>query len=373
MVIAEKQLTTVSMEWDAATLKSIKAVAACAMRRTTKPVLGSVLMYTEGNTLTVTAGSLTERFTRTLDVDTYGAPHVAVCLDAAVLRGLKVSKGKRLRVDMSSAAVTIDGLRSLGIDAREYPNAPKMDASKLTRYELYADYFDSLAACVPFAATSETRPVLMGICHRGSEVMSTDTYRMLRCRPCVTFGTDITVPASVAGTLKTLFPSRATLDTDGYWARYTSADTTAYVRLIEGAYPDLTRIWPTSYLYQGSIPSPAQWATPFRQAASIQRAHKVENLVAMLELAPGEDIYITAKNPDQEYTAELPVDTLPYSERVTRAVNAAYFADALDAVPDDGAVLGLARGSRPEDGLFTLISPDNKRQALVLGVRLAHQ
>lgn len=216
--------------------------AMVAARRTTLPVLQAVLMET-------TEGGL--RLTST-DFDVWSVVTVA-CEAEPGLRALIPHdtlsqavgrmKADLLRVEIEGCGVTLDGsVRILGMDPDEFPELRAVEAEAWTVEGLA----EALREAAPYTSSETARPTLNGIYvdTERSRVVALDGHKVIvRDLPGAKGGAPILLPKSVPSALAHMGETLS-VRSDGRHARFDSDAGTVYARLVEGNYPDWTRVTP---------------------------------------------------------------------------------------------------------------------------------
>ena len=365
---------------NASHIRALRAVAACARKRSTKPILTTVMLTLSYDKLTVTASDLDLYVERDLSlyVEIESGLEFSSCLPANALLGLKTSKARpSVQMLVHPEWVDIDALKTFTADAREFPARPATPDSEA--HAVHLSYFAGLLAAAPCAATSETRPTLQAICHRNGQLVATDSHRMVRINGAPQFEQDLLLPAEYAHTLHSLFPAGgASVSADALGVHYASTDTRVWVRPVQGAYPDVSRIVPDDflhpYVYSCAIDNVAPWVAAHERALGVVKARpgKVgkdddpNNIVRLSMSSSSQAAALSARHADRgaSFSAELS-HTPIRGDGITLAYNAQFMLDALRQV-GDGATFNFTGTATA----FTLLSADRKRPALILPIKV---
>ena len=360
---------------NASHIRALRAVAACARKRSTKPILTTVMLTLSYDKLTVTASDLDLYVERDLSlyVEIESGLEFSSCVSADLIKKLKAPKaGDAIKLLVTPEYVDIDGLKEFTADAREFPAMPHVDADA---HAVDPAYFDGLLAAAPGAATSETRPTLTAVCHQNGQLLATDSHRMLRVDGVPHFERDVLVPAAYAKTLHRLFAGHsASVSADTAWIHYATDDTRVWVRQVQGKYPDMSRILPphSSFVYSCFIGDVAPWIDAHEGALRVVKARPGKagkdddpnNLVRLSLSTSGATLSARHADRGASFSTELP-QTPVRGDGITLAYNAAFMLDALRQV-GDGATFNFTGTATA----FTLLSADRKRLALILPLKV---
>lgn len=178
------------------------------------------------------------------------------------------------------------------VSPSEFPKFPSMplDAPRMI---VHRRYFEDLAACAMSASEHETRPILLAVSHAGNTLVSTDSYRLLRCEQSDPFPASANVPAAIAPLLAKTFDTAIVRFTDAH-AEYTDGATTITTRLIAGNYPDTSRIMPTQHKTSLTLPDVAPWIAALDACI---RVHPKKGGDTTLDIRDG-SVAISATNHD---------------------------------------------------------------------------
>lgn len=233
-----------TVELTATDIKAIKSVLTAVPRKTHKPILYGVLVTVAQDSITFTATDLTVYVSRTVSTTVWG-DDVTTVVPSHVFMDMKAVKGKTVRLTVTPNSATVDGVTVPTHDAREYPLPPTVGDTVYTAILDATRYLTDFSACATFAATSESRPILRAVHHIGGIIEATDSHKLLRCETGKDFPS-LNVPSDISGVLSKVFDGMKVVNMtcDQYLTQYQAADATIIVRLMEGQYPDVSRVIP---------------------------------------------------------------------------------------------------------------------------------
>ena len=256
-----------------------------------------------------------------------------------------------------------------GIDAAEYPKLPVFHESR--SIEMPSDLIKEMIRSTAFAAsTSEVRPILTGLYFTLNQesltLTATDGLRLatktapVEKTPEQLFSAIL--PAKSLVELSKLLPDDARpvvmQFTDSH-SLFAIDSTLFYTRLIEGSYPDTSRIVPTTHKTEVEIPAELL-SGALDRAALIARER--ENHMVRLEIQ-GDELTVSSSSPEIGNVSEKAYANGKTGDDLLIAFNAKYVLEALRACSGDISILFnganqpfIIREKDHEDGL-QLISP----------------
>ncbi|WP_137601944.1 DNA polymerase III subunit beta [Paucilactobacillus nenjiangensis] len=272
---------------------------------------------------------------------------------------IEVTDGFQTQITSGTAAFTINGQ-----DANNYPHLPEIDGDNTI--SLAGDVLkEVIGQTVLAVSTQESRPILTGVHLILSEnqllAVATDSHRLAQRK--------IALPAAVAETHDVIIPGKSLQElsrmiTDGNQeiqlriadnqVLFLLGDTLFYSRLLEGNYPDTTRLIPDS-----SDTTVELNAATF--LAAIERAsllsHESRNNVVKLNVQPEDQLAeISGNSPDvgnvEEQIGVENVDGQP----VEISFNPDYMKDALRSFGQSQIKMSFTSALRP----FTLVPTENE-------------
>ena len=272
---------------------------------------------------------------------------------------IEVTDGFQTQITSGTAAFTINGQ-----DANNYPHLPEIDGDNTI--SLAGDVLkEVIGQTVLAVSTQESRPILTGVHLILSEnqllAVATDSHRLAQRK--------IALPAAVAETHDVIIPGKSLQELSRMIADgnqeiqlriadnqvlFLLGDTLFYSRLLEGNYPDTTRLIPDS-----SDTTVELNAATF--LAAIERAsllsHESRNNVVKLNVQPEDQLAeISGNSPDvgnvEEQIGVENVDGQP----VEISFNPDYMKDALRSFGQSQVKMSFTSALRP----FTLVPTENE-------------
>lgn len=344
-----------------------KAVAV----RTTKQVLTGILLEVSEGTLTVTAYDLElgiqDRIEadekNELQIETPGSIVLPARYFSDVIRKLpnsvlSISVNNNYMTSIESGQVEF---HLHGIDAAEFPKLPVFHSASYL--QLPSDLLREFIRTTAFAAsTSEVRPVLTGIHidHRDGRLTftATDGLRMaMRSGSFEDSGvpnwTAVLPGKSLQELAKVLSDDAepTTLQLTESHSLFVIGHTHFYTRLIDGTYPDTSRIIPKAYRTEIRL-DVSTVASAIDRAALIARDR--DNHMVRLEVK-GSQMTFSSSSPEIGNVSESVEAIQKDGEDFQIAFNAKYVLDALGAF-EDGEVIVRFNGSNQP---FTITEPDS--------------
>lgn len=344
-----------------------KAVAV----RTTKQILTGILLEVSEGTLTVTAYDLElgiqDRIEadekNELQIETPGSIVLPARYFSDVIRKLpnsvlSISVNNNYMTSIESGQVEF---HLHGIDAAEFPKLPVFHTASYL--QLPSDLLREFIRTTAFAAsTSEVRPVLTGIHidHRDGRLTftATDGLRMaMRSGSFEDSGvpnwTAVLPGKSLQELAKVLSDDAepTTLQLTESHSLFVIGHTHFYTRLIDGTYPDTSRIIPKAYRTEIRL-DVSTVASAIDRAALIARDR--DNHMVRLEVK-GSQMTFSSSSPEIGNVSESVEAIQKDGEDFQIAFNAKYVLDALGAF-EDGEVIVRFNGSNQP---FTITEPDS--------------
>jgi len=246
----------VEIERDAL-LGALEQVAGVVERRNTIPVLSNLLLIVDGGTLSVTGTDLDIEAT----ASAVAAGELRTTVPAEkILAAVKSFKSGKLTIATVDGrqAVTVKqgrGVRTLStLPAEDFPKRPAL--GKAVSFSIpCASLARIFAKCTVAQSSDETRYYLMGVFLHTTDTKlrgaATDGHRLIRVEADLPDGAgdmaDIIVPKkAVAQVLQMIGKSTGEIavQTNGTAIAFQKGDSTIISKLIEGTYPDYSRVIP---------------------------------------------------------------------------------------------------------------------------------
>lgn len=358
----------------------LQTVSKAVAVRTTKQVLMGILLETSERGLTATAYDLELGIQTHLKADDDNGLMImdpgAIVLPARyALDVVKKLPSELITLNVSNNYMTEIQTASVefhlhGIDAAEFPKLPVFHNAK--SIQLQSDILKRLIRSTAFAtSTSEVRPILTGI-HLEStanrlQFTATDGLRLstrfVEFENAVEDSWNVILPAKSLNELLKILPdnnSQVQIQFTNSHSLFSLDDTLFYTRLIDGAYPDTSRIVPTDHKTE-VILSATEITNAIDRAALIARDR--DNHMIRMELQ-NDTLTVSSSSPEIGNVSESVHALSKIGDDMNIAFNAKYVLDALKAMETDELSIRFSGGNQPfvirqhgqEDGL-QLISP----------------
>lgn len=259
----------------------------------------------------------------------------------------------------------------IGQEASEYPLLPEIQDDR--QFIIPADLLKSIVRETVFAvSTSESRPVLTGVhwqVKNGELVcVATDSHRLARRK--------VTLEQLPEGEYSVVIPGKSLNDLSkiigdsshpvhiamtSQQVLFKTANVLFYSRLLEGNYPDTSRLIPTEYKTTVTINGKALFHAIDR--ASLLAREERNNIVRLSSLE-GNIVEISSSSPEIGEVEEEIQSTTIVGEEIKISFSAKYMMDALRALDGQDVTIQLAGPMRPfiinsihDDAVLQLIVP----------------
>lgn len=259
----------------------------------------------------------------------------------------------------------------IGSDAVEYPQLPELTENQ--QFTMPADLLKSVIRETVFAvATSESRPVLTGVNLKikNDELIcvATDSHRLARRK--VTLENLPEVEQSVVIPGKSLNELNKVLEDSTNLVQivitsqqvlFKTGNVLFFSRLLEGNYPDTSRLIPEEYQTYVTIDGKSLLQAIDR-ALLVARGDR--NNVVRFEIVDGQTVEISSNSPEiGKVQEEIPVKALE-GENLKISFSAKYMMEALKAIDGQDVVIQFTGTMRPfilrsvhDDAILQLILP----------------
>ncbi|MDT3391608.1 MAG: DNA polymerase III subunit beta, partial [Bacillota bacterium] len=271
---------------------------------------------------------------------------------------LEVKDNFQTELRSGPAAFTINGL-----DANNYPNLPVIDTDK--QVVLDAAVLKQLIAQTVIAVSNqESRPILTGIhlvlANQELLAVATDSHRLSQRKIQLDIDADIHYDVIIPG--KSLVELSRTLgdDVENVEMRiaenqvlFVAGTTSFYSRLLEGNYPETSRLIPTSSSTQVEFNAP-QLLSAIERASLL--SHESHNNVVKLALDPATNkVTIYGNSPDVGNVEESLNGQNLSGEELEISFNPDYMKDALRSFGQTEIRVAFTSALRP----FTLVPTED--------------
>ena len=353
-------------------LKSLSHVQSVVERRNTIPILSNVLIEaSENGAIKLTATDLDLQIVETFaaDVETPGATTVSAHTLFEIAR--KLPEGSQVQLQAADGRMAVNAGRArFSLATLPRDDFPMIAEGELpTRFEIQAASLIEIIDKTRFAiSTEETRYYLNGIFLHVSDdpepvikAAATDGHRLARVtlpRPAGAEGMpDIIVPRKCIGEIRKLLDESGDniiqVDLSASKIRFTFDNAVLTSKLIDGTFPDYSRVIPTGNDKLLKI-DPKSFSQGVDRVATIA----TEKTRAVKMALENDKVTLSVTSPDNGTAAEeVPAD---YSSQPFEiGFNANYLKDILGQIEGDTVELHLADAGAP-----TLIRQDDKSPAL---------
>ncbi len=313
------QFTTCQFDLD----NALRTIAPAIGVRSSHPILDCCLIQAAGGIMSVTGFNLDLGITVTAPavVETEGA----VALPYRLLAGLVSRMEADEAVTVRDGAITASS-GSYGLAAQDAADYPAMPAVEAPSAELALSA--GVRACMTAASTDASKALLQGIHLANGHMEATDGHRLMRYAVDLPSGIDLVLPAS---TMRLLQDHTVAIAHSGGQAVITTDDNiTIYSRILDGTYPDITKLIPADFNHTITIDR-HRLTRALERVAIIADAH---NSIVKVE-AVGGTIAITAEADANNGKELLATDGTATG---TWAFNVHYLLDGLKAFKGHDAV-----------------------------------
>ena len=259
----------------------------------------------------------------------------------------------------------------IGQDSSEYPSLPELSADQ--QFTIPADLLKSIIRETVFAvATSESRPVLTGVnwnIHNGELIcVATDSHRLARRKvkleqlpPEIN---NVVIPGKSLNELNKILEDSTNpvqIVITSQQVLFKTEDVLFFSRLLEGNYPDTSRLIPTDFKTSVTIDGKALLQAIDR--ASLL-AREDRNNVVRFETIENNVVEISSNSPEiGKVEEEITVSNME-GEGLKISFSAKYMMEALKAIDGQDVVIQFAGAMRPfiirsihDDAILQLILP----------------
>jgi len=347
-----------------------RAVAA----RTTLPITNNVLLATESSRLKLAATNLEMAISCWIGakVEDEGAITVPARLLSDFIGSLPAEK---VNINLSPQTKTLGmkcarfEARISGVDAKDFPPIPKVEAGITTKVEVEA-LRQGISQVVFAAATEESRPVLTGVDAKfeGSKVTlaAADGFRLavytMPLAEAVSKATEVIIPARTLAELNRLIaeqeePVEITVNPDKGQALFKLKNIELVSQLIQGTFPNYAQLIPQSHTTKATI-GVADFLRATKTASIFARdGSGIIRLVVTpgAETAPGKVVVSARSEEVGDDVGEI--DAVVEGEESKIAFNGKYLTDVLGVLHETQVALEMASPSSP--GVIRPVGSDN--------------
>ncbi|MED1795366.1 MULTISPECIES: DNA polymerase III subunit beta [Brevibacillus] len=331
---------------------AVSHVSKAVSSRTTIPILTGIKIKTDDEGLTLTASDSDISIEVQIPLEEAGEWGVTIHQPGSIVLTARIFSEIVRKLPSNEIDIKVDDrlvtqIRSgqaeftiNGMDANEYPQLPHLEEDKV--FSVPCDLLKSMIRQTVFGvSTSEMRPILTGLMwslEKGQlRFVATDSHRlasrtaMVECREDLSFH-NVVVPGKSCNELVKI------LDDEQNPADIVVADNQIlvkskhilfYSRLLEGTYPDTTRIIPQGSKTEITV-STKEFLQSIERASLLSREGK-SNVVKLVTLPDG-TVEITSNAPEIGKVTDILAPKAMNGEELKISFNAKYMIDALRAI-----------------------------------------
>ncbi|WP_419878172.1 DNA polymerase III subunit beta [Brevibacillus centrosporus] len=331
---------------------AVSHVSKAVSSRTTIPILTGIKIKTDDEGLTLTASDSDISIEVQIPLEEAGEWGVTIHQPGSIVLTARIFSEIVRKLPSNEIDIKVDDrlvtqIRSgqaeftiNGMDANEYPQLSHLEEDKV--FSVPCDLLKSMIRQTVFGvSTSEMRPILTGLMwslEKGQlRFVATDSHRlasrtaMVECREDLSFH-NVVVPGKSCNELVKI------LDDEQNPADIVVADNQIlvkskhilfYSRLLEGTYPDTTRIIPQGSKTEITV-STKEFLQSIERASLLSREGK-SNVVKLVTLPDG-TVEITSNAPEIGKVTDILAPKAMNGEELKISFNAKYMIDALRAI-----------------------------------------
>ncbi|MFD2368945.1 DNA polymerase III subunit beta [Brevibacillus sp. GCM10020057] len=331
---------------------AVSHVSKAVSSRTTIPVLTGIKIKTDDEGLTLTASDSDISIEVQIPLEEAGEWGVTIHKPGSIVLTARIFSeivrklpGNEIEIKVDERLVT--QIRSgqaeftiNGMDASEYPQLPHLEEDKV--FSVPCDLLKTMIRQTVFGvSTSEMRPILTGLMwslENGQlRFVATDSHRlasrtaMVECREDLSFH-NVVVPGKSCNELVKILDDEqnpADIVVAENQILVKSRHILFYSRLLEGTYPDTTRIIPQGSKTEITV-STKEFLQSIERASLLSREGK-SNVVKLVTLPDG-SVEITSNAPEIGKVTDILMPKAMNGEDLKISFNAKYMIDALRAI-----------------------------------------
>jgi DNA polymerase-3 subunit beta len=279
--------------------------------------------------------------------------------DIKQVKGIKNNEDYILEFEDKKA--TFNNITFNTYDVEDYPKSNKVnyvESVRVTNKEI-KKINESLLS----VSNKESRPILTGVLICSGKMISTDSHRLYMTSTDIQFDQDIVISSKGLNTLKDHFKTDIIVSLSDYYLKFEDDNTVIEVRLLEGNYPDVSRIIPDTYDNKTTfkINNLKQLVKTIEDAGKVSSD---KSQVMKFTVIKNEDLLISSSNIDKEY--ENYINTSDQNgEDLKIAMSCKFTLEALKQLNSNSVQFYFYGNMRP----FLIIGEDKETVTLVLPVR----
>ena len=354
--------------------RALSAVGRVASSKAGLPILGNILLRTEGSRLLVAATNL--EIAATYYVGAKVTKQGSLTLPARLV-GEFIASLPKGTIDISTKTTSMtlaSGKYSSimsGVDAAEFPELPSIDEKEAVAYTIsVADFKQAVSQTIVTTSSDVTRPVLTGVYWHSVDgelfLAGTDGYRLSERRLVKTKSeiAAIVPTSSLQEVLRTITDGIEEVEVlfDDTQVRFRVGDAEITSRLIDGNYPD----------YRQLIPKESDTSIQLR-ADEFARIVKIAGLFAR---ESGGSITLTADADTQQLSihsiaSELGENTSSADAKITTSgqvtLNSRYISEALGVL--DGDIIEFRFSGKLSPCVLTVVEKNTNYTHIIMPLK----
>jgi len=343
---------------------AIQHVSKAVASRTTIPILSGILVVADATAVTLTASDQTITIqsripleSETAVVGTVERPGRIVLTAKFFVEMIKKMPKDEIEIEIEEGFKTNlksgrTKLQLTGLDPDEFPTLPLIESDE--SFSIAASKLRDAIDKTKFAVTTnEGTPVLMGVLLNLSDseirLVATDRHRMATLNEQVdtdTIFSNVLIGGKELGELYKVLPndnSLVTISVVDNQASFQAENLSFFVRMVDGTYPDTSKIIPTSFKTEVTLNRKAL-EDSIDRAYLISKEEKTNIIRLMSNESGGITVSSTAEN--SAFEDELDVSKME-GEASKVAFNSKYALDALKAIDTDEVFIGFNGNMSP--------------------------
>lgn len=331
---------------------AVSHVSKAVSSRTTIPILTGIKIKTDDEGLTLTASDSDISIEVQIPLEEAGEWGVTIHEPGSIVLTARIFSEIVRKLPSNEIHIQVDDrlvtqIRSgqaeftiNGMDASEYPQLPHLEEDKV--FSVPCDLLKAMIRQTVFGvSTSEMRPILTGLMwslEKGQlRFVATDSHRlasrtaMVECREDLSFH-NVVVPGKSCNELVKILDDEqnpADIVVAENQILVKSKHILFYSRLLEGTYPDTTRIIPQGSKTEITV-STKEFLQSIERASLLSREGK-SNVVKLVTLSDG-SVEITSNAPEIGKVTDILMPKAMNGEELKISFNAKYMIDALRAI-----------------------------------------
>ncbi|WP_201715485.1 DNA polymerase III subunit beta [Rossellomorea arthrocnemi] len=356
-------------------VEGFKKVSKVLSNNTSIPILGGILLEASMEELCLTASNSSETIRHCIPVD--GADLNVLGTGKTVIPKSVVDIVKKCNKEIhftleGYSLNLISGKKDFNfncLDPEEYPKLPMYKLDRPTFTLKGNEFHDMIRKTAYAASTSETRPILQGVCFElqdgNCRMVCTDSHRLARVNQKSASEKDalkVVVPAKSFDNATKVFDLSQDVDVfieNQNHILFRNHGTMFLSRLLDGSYPDTSRLIPESHKSVMTI-NRAELFDSIDSLKEIASASDSNNSSGVVKLhVNGVATFTTASNQRGKGKIVLPYDHLDGDDDFTISFSCKYALDALKTLDSDLVEMKFQGDMRP-----FLICPVGEHEAL---------